>query len=200
MRHSSIWKTIQSTKEPQSTISISFLISIAQIIFRVWQKPCCTVLTRYFLSQRLGKAKQKDGKTGFQTRLGFNHWRQGGGDKQDHYSKSLVAVVLRKVDASFLSTVKSSACSTWQKGSSPWKSSWFLLTPSQFLTIVHVEVETIHLFIKCTLEKKSEVYEVHIKTEGNNEQHASCFASSWGKPAWGLRLFKIIHGSQEAVK
>lgn len=154
MRHSSIWKTIHSTKEPQSTISISFVTSIAQIIFRVWQKPCCTVLTRYFLSQRLGKAKHKDGKTGFQTRLSFYHWRQGRGDKQDHYSKLLVAVVLGKVDASFLSIVKSSACSTWQKGSSPWKSSWFLLTPSQFLTIIHVEVETIHLFIKCTLKKK----------------------------------------------
>lgn len=70
------------------------------------------VLTRYFVSWGLGKAKQKDGKSGFQTKLTFYHWRQGEGYKQDHYLKLLAAMVSGKVEASFLSIVKSSDSST----------------------------------------------------------------------------------------
>lgn len=65
------------------------------------------VLIRCLVSQGLEKAKQEDGKIGFQTRLTFYHWRQGERSKQDHHLKFLAAVVSGKGDASFLSIEKS---------------------------------------------------------------------------------------------
>lgn len=57
------------------------------------------VLIRYFVSQGLGKESRRMVRLDFKHGLLFNHWRQGEGDKQDHSSKFLAAMVSGKVDS-----------------------------------------------------------------------------------------------------